>query len=374
MSSRLGRGIPAGYDGVVRIDHRTRLVKRIATELGFDRVGIGPVDPPPHAEFLRAWLDRGYAGRMAYLRRHLGVRLDPRRLLPGARSVICVAMNYYHPAPVETHDESSVPHGRFARYAWGQDYHVLVRDRLDVLVQRLGEAVDEPFGSRPFVDTAPILERPVAAVAGLGWIGKNTMLIVPRLGSFVFLGGVMTTLALTPDPPLPDRCGRCRRCIDACPTGALVEPYVMDASRCISYLTIELRDAVPAELRPAVGDRVFGCDACQRACPHNRRAPATCEPSLRVRPPTPSTALVELLSWSRETYLRTTRGRAIRRAKLNMLRRNAAVALGNVGEPEHLFALQAVANDDDPALAEHACWAAERIRSRRNPLSGRHDP
>ncbi len=345
-------------------EQRSERVKAIATAVGFDRAGVALPVAPPHVEFLPQWLDRGYAGQMDYLHRHLEIRLDPARLLPGARSVICVAMNYYQGDPPDGLDDPDEPRGRIARYAWGRDYHVLIRERLDALVTRLGEAVDEPFEARAFVDTAPVLERSLAAAAGLGWIGKNTMLIVPRLGSFVFLGGVVTTLALAPDRPLPDQCKRCRRCLDACPTGALVEPYVLDARRCISYLTIEHRQAIPDELRGAIGDRVFGCDACQHACPHNRRTPTLSEASLAGTPSASGVSLVKALGWDAERYVEATRGRATRRAKLAMHRRNAAVALGNQGRRDHLAALETVADGDDDLVAEHARWAIDQIRSR----------
>ncbi len=345
----------------------TRLVKRIGAEVGFDRVGVAPAAPMPHAEFLRTWLAEGHAGRMAYMHRHLDIRLDPRRLLPGARSVICVAVNHHQRSPEPTAADPNVAKGDVAQYAWGQDYHVVVRERLDALLERWRRDAGEAFDARPFVDTAPVLERPLAAAAGLGWIGKNTILIVPRLGSFVYLGGIVTTLALDADDVVPDRCGRCTRCMDACPTGALVEPYVLDPRKCISYLTIELRGAVPSELRSAMGDRVFGCDVCQRVCPHNRRAPVTTDPKLQARPPAPRIALRELLNWSRETYLQATRGRASRRAKLGMLRRNAAIALGNVGGPDDVPVLQAIESDEDAVLAEHARWAVAEIQKRSEP-------
>ncbi|MBN1343363.1 MAG: tRNA epoxyqueuosine(34) reductase QueG [Phycisphaerae bacterium] len=343
---------------------RAEIVKRLATEVGFDRVGIAPVAAPPHADFLRQWLGRGYAGRMTYLHRHVELRLDPRRLLPGVQSIICVAMNYHRPEPLRPESGRDNPSGTIASYAWGPDYHELIRNRLDTLLARLGEALDEPFDARPFVDTAPVLERSLASAAGLGWIGKNTCLIAPKLGSFVFLAGAATTLPLEIDPPVPDRCGRCRRCLDACPTGALVEPYVLDASRCISYLTIELRDAIPPDLRPAVGDRVFGCDVCQRVCPHNRKAPGASEPVLQAGDSCPEVPLPELLNWSRPRYLEATRHRATRRAKLAMFRRNAAVALANIGGPQHLDLLRAAAHDEDPLLAEHAQWAIRHIQAR----------
>lgn len=347
------------------MDQRKEQIRRLATELGFDRVGIAPAEPPPHAEFLRTWLDRGYAGQMRYMHDHFEIRRDPRRLLPDARSVICLAMNYHQREAATEPDESEDPKGQIACYAWGQDYHDIIRGRLDTFVERLADVIGEPFESRLFVDTAPVLERPLAAAAGIGWIGKNTALLVPRLGSFVFLAGLVTTLPLAPDAAVPDRCGRCNRCIEACPARAIVEPYVVDARRCISYLTIELRETIPAEFRPAIGDRIFGCDVCQRVCPHNRRAPLATESCFMADSSATRAALTELLNLSRDRYLELTRDRATRRAKLDMLRRNAAVALGNVGSPVHIPTLQAVVGQDDLLLAEHARWAIDRIERRR---------
>lgn len=338
-------------------------IRRIAEELGFDRLGIARAKPPPRAEALEPWLASGHAGRMDYLQRHVEIRKDPQRLLPGARSVICVAMKYQPPGRADEASSAPVPFGRIATYARGQDYHDVLRRRLDELIRRMRSVWDQPFEARPFVDTAPVLERSLAAAAGVGWIGKNSMLIVPKLGSYVFLGGAVTTLPLEPDDPLPDRCGTCRKCIDACPTGAIVGPYVVDASKCISYLTIELRGAIAPALRACIGDRLFGCDACQRACPHNRRAPAATEPAF-ADGLIPGMALVDVLRWDRESYLSATRRRATRRAKLEMLRRNAAIVLGNVGGAGHLAALRAVIEEEDRLLTEHAAWATDRIRRR----------
>lgn len=342
--------------------HHVRLIKDLAREAGFDRVGITAAKPPPHAHAFRRWLEPGYAAQMSYLHRHVDVRVDPRMLLPGARSVICLAVNYHHRSTeAERGETSGRPTGRIARYARGLDYHRVLRRRLDDLIARLRVGVDESFEARPFVDTAPVLERDLAAAAGVGWIGKNTMLITPGLGSYTYLAGLATTLDLQPDEPTPDRCGRCRRCIDACPTGAIIEPYVVDARRCLSYLTIEHRDAIPEPFRTAIGDRVFGCDACQAACPHNRRAPSTNDPVWTPADESAAPNLIDLVNCSRDAYLALTRGRATRRAKQWMLRRNAALALGNVGSVEHADALRVAARDDDPLVAEHAAWALERL-------------
>jgi len=346
-------------------DQRSRLVKQLGMRLGFNEVGIAPAAAPPSAACLPQWLDRGYAGRMSYLHRHIETLADPQRLLPEARAVIVVALAYPPPPPPTTTTPASPePVGRFASYAWGDDYHRVVRRRLDQMVAELHRELDDPFAARPFVDTAPILEKPLAAAAGLGWIGNHSLLVTPHAGSFVYLGGLAITTDLLPDEPVADRCGTCRRCIEACPTRAIVEPRVVDSRRCISYLTIEHREAIPSELRPSMGNWVFGCDVCQQVCPHNRRNLRPYLPELSARPPAPTAPLHTLLNWKHEDYLLATRGRAIRRAKCPMLRRNAAVALGNIGNAGSLPLLEQVADENDPLVGEHARWAIERIRHR----------
>jgi epoxyqueuosine reductase len=341
---------------------RTNAVKRLATELGFDRAGIAPAAPSPGADFVRQWLSRGYAGRMQYLQGNADRRTDPRSWLPDCKSVIVVAVNYHQRAPERP--VTTMPHGRVARYAWGQDYHVVVRERLNKLVDRLHEEISEPFEAKVCVDTAPIVERELAAAAGVGWIGKNTLVLHPRAGSYFYLGEVLVTLELQPDSPMPDRCGTCTRCLEACPTSAFPQPYVMDASRCISYLTIELRESIPAELRPPMDDWLFGCDVCQEVCPYNRKAPLTVWPELAADPQRTWFDLQEVLNWSAEEYASTLRGSAMKRAKVGMLRRNAAVALGNRGDESHLPLLDQFAKDDDSMLVLHAAWAANAIRRR----------
>lgn len=304
---------------------KSDLVRSIGSGLGFDRVGITAAAPVARASYVRDWLNRGLAGRMDYLGRHFEIRVDPRRLLDGARSVIVMALNYHQP---DTPGRNEQPHGRVAKYAWGDDYHLVVKHRLFAMIDRLREAIDEPFEARACVDTAPILERELAASAGVGWIGKNTMVLDPLLGSYFFLGEIVTTLELAPDPPATDHCGSCTRCLEACPTGAFPAPYQMDASRCISYLTIELRDEIPGEFRRAMGDWVFGCDVCQQVCPHNRDLPAG-----ELFPPRssgPLPALKVILDWTPQDYRAALRGSAIKRAKLPMLKRNAAIALANL--------------------------------------------
>ena len=303
------------------------LVHRLAGQVGFDLVGIAEARRVDRAKYLRDWLARGRAGRMAYLDRYFEQRVDPRRLLDGARSVIVVALNYRQVIGPPPDDQ---PRGRVAMYAWGDDYHVVVKDRLRKLIDALRSEIDDPFDARPYVDTAPILEREWAAAAGVGWIGKNTLAINRELGSYFVLGEIVTTLDLACDPPAADRCGTCTCCLDACPTGALSAPYQMDASRCISYLTIELREDVPAEFHRQMGDWVFGCDICQQVCPHNRKAPAGS--ALGIRSPGPHPVLSEILSWTPDAHRAAVQGSAMDRATLAMFKRNARIAMANIEE------------------------------------------
>jgi epoxyqueuosine reductase len=330
---------------------RSRLIKHIAAEVGFDRCGITPALPIERGEYLRRWLTAGRAGTMAYLHRNVEVRLDPRRLLPGARSVVAVALLYHQPEPRQPGGASAsrrvptpspfspaeplgdAPRGRVAMYAWGDDYHRVVKKKLFRLADRLRAELGEPFESRACVDTAPVVERELAAAAGVGWIGKNTLVLHEELGSYFFLGLLVTTLELEADAPAVDHCGTCTRCLDACPTGAFPAPYEMDAGRCISYLTIERRADIPPELHAPMGDWVFGCDICQQVCPYNRDAPPTREPRFAIRPPGPSVALDELIAASDEDISTLLRGSAMKRATPAMLRRNARIARENQGAP-----------------------------------------
>lgn len=330
----------------------TAAVKERARALGFDRVTVGPADPPAHAAEFERWLDAGYAGTMDYLARGRAARLDPAALLPGARSVVAVALGYNQPddgggwAPV-------------ARYARGSDYHDVMRPRLDALGRDLAELAGPGTRCRACVDTSAVLERDLAARAGLGWIGKNTNLLDRALGSFFFIGIVLTTAALEPDGPAADRCGTCTACLDACPTGAFVAPYVLDARRCISYLTIEHRGPIAEGLRPAVADWVFGCDACQTACPWNRRAPIAAEsafrPAGRLEP------LEALLALDEGEFRRRFKGSAITRAKRAGLLRNAALALANRRQAGARPALRRALADGDPVVRDAAAWALERL-------------
>ena len=304
----------------------TALVKTLAAEQGFCRTGIAPAGALDRADYYTRWLAAGRHGRMAYLTRNLDIRLDPGRILDGARSMIVTAHAYRQPAPDRPRDQ---PRGRVAMYAWGRDYHKVVKRKLFVLCDRLRTEVPEPFEARVCVDTAPIVERELAARAGIGWIGKNTLVIDPQLGSGFFLGVIVTTLELIPDSPVSDQCGTCTRCLEACPAGAFPAPYEMDASRCISYLTIELRGPIPEAFHAAMGDWVFGCDVCQEVCPYNRKSTLRHDPAYSARSPGPFPSLQELLAWTEDDYREQLKGSAMKRATLAMLKRNAEIAQRN---------------------------------------------
>lgn len=312
---------------------RSALVQRLAWQAGFARVGIAPAGPLARIASLDDWLARGWAGQMEYLARHRDLRADPRKVLPGARSVIVVADLYHQPPPPESQPPNE-PRGRVAQYAWGRDYHRVVRAKLIRLTDQLRACTNEPFNSRICVDTAPVLERELAAAAGIGWIGKNTLVINADMGSLFFLGEIITTLELAPTAPVTDRCGTCTRCLDACPTGALVAPYQMDARRCIAYLTIEYRGDIPAELQPRMHDWVFGCDVCQEVCPYNRSAPLATESAYAPNPANPlaprpllSQLLVDIYHKDFNDILKHS---AMTRATPAMLSRNAEIALRNL--------------------------------------------
>ena len=307
------------------------VVKTSASRLGFDRCGIARAGPTPRFDRFEQALAQGWAGTMAYLARHRELRADPRQLLPGTQSLIVVALNYHQPAPDAAPPGATALTGRVARYAWGEDYHAVVKDRLRQLADALHDAAGQPIQTRICVDTAPVVEREWAAAAGVGWIGKNTLVLAPGLGSYTVLGVVLTTLAIAPDEPMPDHCGSCTACLEACPTGAFPVAYQMDAARCVSYLTIERRENPPAELAAHQGRWVFGCDICQEVCPHNRHTPTTTEPRFAARPPAPEVPLHDILNWSADDYRRLLKGSAGRRATLDMWQRNARIAQSNAG-------------------------------------------
>jgi epoxyqueuosine reductase len=339
-------------------------VRDLALGAGFDAVGVAPAEPTPESEFLREWIARGYAGEMHYLERRVEERVDPRRLLAGAKSIVVVGLVYDPGARAEP----AAGAGRIARYAGGEDYHEVMWERLRALEAGLAALAPGSVRTRSFCDTGPVQERLLAASAGLGWIGKNTCLIHPRLGSYLFLGVVLTDLELRAGASEPDHCGSCRACLDACPTGALPAAYVLDATRCISYATIEARGPVAPELRAGQGDWVFGCDVCQEVCPWNLRSrreiPADSH-GLRARlhPRTEWTrpALRWILDLSEEAWRAATRRTALRRSKYRGLLRNALVAAGNTGGAELIPALRRHAQSGDPMIADHARWALAQL-------------
>jgi epoxyqueuosine reductase len=333
-------------------------VKNQARDLGFDLVGITTAEPlPADGDRLQRWVDAGMHGQMDYMERHAPKAAAPDRVVPGARSVVVVGLAYRWDAPEPSSENL---YGRVSSYAWGTDYHEMMEHRLKALAVFLldsGATI-----ARYYVDTGPILDRAVAHRAGLGWFGKNTMLITKTgYGSYVFLGEVLTDLALEPDQPAEGSCGRCRICLDQCPTGAIVAPFVVDARRCISYLTIELHGWIPRELRPLMQTWVFGCDVCQDVCPHNALVHEGVHQEFAPRKDVAFPDLVELLHINEATYQERFRHSAAKRAKRQGLRRNAAVALGNLGDPRAVPALIQALHDPDPIVRGHAAWALGRL-------------
>jgi len=365
-----------------------------AKSVGFDLCGVVRAEKFPELQRMPEWLASGYGGEMKYLADPR--RADPQNAMPGIRSAIVGLLNYNTARPLSINSalpgKDGKPSGWISRYAWGDDYHDVLRERLDALVESLRERFTGPFEARAYVDTGPVQERVLAKYAGLGWLGKNTLLLNQMLGSFFFLGAILTTLDLEPtlganELPPPDLCGSCRRCLDACPTQAFVEPYVMDARKCISYLTIELRGAIPEGLREPMGNHVFGCDICQDVCPWNRRAPIATIPQFQPRDfpqaeeNLSSTSLLPqdeslylpglewLLGLSEAEFRELFRGSPVKRAKWRGLIRNACIAIGNSGlrpgTADHTRIsdkLERLAASEDQILAESARWALSHIQ------------
>jgi len=334
--------------------------RHLALEAGFDLAGVAAAEPPATLAFLPEWVRRGYAGEMGYLADQAARRADLRRDFPWARSVVCVGLRYDSGRPYST--AAPKDRGWISRYAWGDDYHDVVRERLE----RLRRGLEQQLGAREtrvYVDTGPVAEKAYSAAAGLGAYGKNTCLLNPDLGSWFFLGVVITDLELEVDAPRPDLCGSCTACLDACPTGALPAPYVLDATRCISYLTIELKGAIPVPLREAMGRHVFGCDICQDVCPWNRRrrqaGPLAFEPRLGLEAPD----LSDLAALDEPAFRSRFRRSPVKRAKRRGLLRNVAVALAHVDASGAEAGLEMLAANDDPLVKEHAMWALRRRRA-----------
>jgi epoxyqueuosine reductase len=326
-----------------------------ARELGFDSCRVAACNPPAHANEFGDWLDEGAHGEMDYMKRGAEKRRDPRMILPGAKSIIVLALNYFQGK------RENASAGHIARYARGDDYHAVIEAKLRKIDNFLREFGGE---QKCYVDTGPVLERDYAAEAGIGWHGKSTMLVDEKLGTWFFLAEILTTLELQPDQPARDRCGTCERCIKACPTGAITAPHKLDARLCISYLTIELKTSIPLQLRPLIGDRIFGCDDCLDACPWNRFAHVSRETAFAARRSTTDFALRDYLTLSETEFRNLFRNSPIKRIKRRGFLRNVSVALGNVGTREDLPALHRAALDPEPLIAEHASWAIERISER----------
>jgi epoxyqueuosine reductase len=372
-------------------------IRQRARELGFDDCRVTTAQPPESAPRLKRWLAAGQQGEMAYLERNAHKRVDPQLVLPGARSIITLAVSYadqqaeaderesgaetvaasipplahhasrftFHVSRI-THHASRLPSpsGLTARYARYTDYHSVIGERLKLLTDFLNQLGGQNARSLWYVDTGPLLERDLAQRAGLGFIGKHTNLISRRFGNWIFLAEIITTVQIEPDPPERNHCGSCARCLAACPTGAITAPFQVDARRCISYLTIELKGSIPAELRPAIGNRIYGCDDCLAACPWNRFAQAGALMKTHARPALAMPDLIELLALDEAGFKQRFAGTPMLRTKRRGLLRNVCVALGNIGNESVLPALRKAAMDPEPLIAEHAKWAMERIGGR----------
>lgn len=359
---------------ILQVESLKPWLRDSASRNGFQLFGIAPIKPPERdVDRYSWWLNQGLHGEMQYMERQQ--RKDVRELLPSVRSVICLGMIYNtsYPKSVECGDPDR---GWISRYAWGDDYHDTLKKRMTRLLDELRERIAEPFDARIFVDTGPVLERAFSQAAGLGWIGKNSCLIDQKAGSWFLLGEILTSLEIEPDQPVPDRCGSCRRCIDACPTQAITAPGVLDATRCISYFTIESRTATPEEFRPAIGNHVFGCDICQDVCPWNRKAPITDVLEFQPRnfehaeAASFATAFNPQLDWlasfTSEEFSKQWKNSPVKRAKYNGMLRNVATAMGNSGNRDFIPTLERLSAFPDPAVQEHANWAIRRLKTADN--------
>ncbi len=346
-------------------------IKSRASELGFDVCGIAPADALPELQYLPEWLARGYAGEMIYLQRSAATRADIRHFLPAARSVIVTGTVYATRTPAPDRADAAPDAVRVARYARGEDYHLVLAERLDALVAWMREREAEEFDAAVFVDKHHVQERVYARHAGVGWIGKNSCVINPELGSWLLLSGIATSLPLVPDPPAPDQCGECTICLDACPTGALVDPHVLDATRCISYLTIELEGPIPAEQRRHVDDHLFGCDICQDVCPWNLAPRTTCDPAWQPLTPRDGARASELWQRADQELHEYVRGSAMTHTSLARLRRNLALVIGNSGDATLARALDrpghgvrnAAHSADTEVVREAVAWAREALKT-----------
>lgn len=335
-------------------------IRARARELGFDECRFTSAEAPGQAEYFQRWLAAGRHGDMEYLQRNADKRIDPQKVLPGGKTIICLAVTYGSAHATE----SSTFRGITARYACYDDYHDVIGERLKSLTDYVNELGGESSRSLWYVDTGPLLERELAQRAGLGFVGKHTNLVSRELGNWFFLAEIITTVVIEPDEPEQNRCGTCTRCIEVCPTQAITAPFQLDARRCISYLTIELKGSIPEELRPAIGNRIYGCDDCLAVCPWNRFAGEANMMRPHARPDLPAPDLIELLSLDEAEFKRRFAGTPMLRTKRRGLLRNVCVALGNIGDTGALPALDKATLDSEPLIQEHARWAIERINAR----------
>jgi len=338
-------------------------IKKWGHALGFQQIGITDIDLANYEPFFQQWLAQGFHGKMNYMQSHGNKRSRPEELLPGTIRVISVRMDYFPESSDPGEILEQPERGYISRYALGRDYHTLIRKRLEMLAQKITEQVGS-HGYRAFTDSAPVLEKPLAEKAGLGWIGKNTNLINHQSGSWFFLGEIFTDLPLNIDTPATNHCGSCSACLDICPTQAIIGPYQLDARRCISYLTIELREAIPVPLRELMGNRIYGCDDCQLVCPWNHFAKFTKEKDFQPRHDLDGTELVALFNWTEQEFLKKTEGSAIRRIGYECWLRNIAVALGNAPQDEKIIAaLRERLHYPSDLVREHVLWALEQQSS-----------
>ncbi len=336
-------------------------IKQWSKELGFQKTGISDIDLSSEEPRLQKWLDNNYHGEMDYMKKHGMMRARPDELLPETLSVISVRLDYLPQQAKFAKTLKETNQAYISRYALGRDYHKLVRNKLKKLGQKIEQHTELNTGFRPFVDSAPVLERPLAAKAGLGWIGKHSLLIDQQEGSWFFIGELLINLPLPKDEPVEEKCGKCVACLTICPTQAIVEPYVVDGRRCISYLTIELQEAIPVEFRSAIGNRIYGCDDCQLICPWNRFAKLSLENDFQIRPQLKDKNLLELWQWTEAEFLKYTEGSAIRRIGFERWQRNLAVGLGNAPYQQGIIeALQEKQSAVSELVQEHITWAIEQ--------------
>lgn len=350
----MGRIYPMG------VSLLARSIKEKAIQVGFDLVGVCPAAPYPESGFLGRWLERGYAGEMGYMEREPAKRAWIKELAPWAKSIVSCGLNYNTERAYST-QLVDADRGWVSRYAWGDDYHDLLRDKLERVAEFIRSSAPGEAHTRLYVDTGPVLDRVYAKYSGIGWYGKNTCIINQDMGSWIFVGEILTDLELAYDSPPPDRCGTCTLCIDACPTGAILEPYVLDSRRCISYLTIELKGTIPKEHRESMGNNIFGCDICQDVCPWNREAKVTGEEAFMPREGLFNPALSSLSHLTGEEFSGLFGGSPVKRAKRRGLMRNIMVAMGNSGNPEFAEPVRGALRDEEPLVRAHAAWALWKI-------------